>query len=131
MIALDTNVLVRFLVDDDPVQSKRAARLLARASRSAEPLFVSDVVMCEIAWVLRSCYRVGPKRIAATLESLLESRQLTFASPDLLSRALHAYAAGRGDFADYVIREHGSGAGCDRVATFDASLLREAGFVAP
>jgi len=52
MIALDTNVLVRFLVEDDKAQSARAARLVARAVSEDQPLFVSDVVMCETVWVL-------------------------------------------------------------------------------
>ncbi|MBI4704913.1 MAG: type II toxin-antitoxin system VapC family toxin [Deltaproteobacteria bacterium] len=131
MIALDTNVLVRFLVDDDQIQADKAARLLRRAAHRRERLFVSDVVVCEMVWVLRSCYQVTREEIAATIESMLKTRQLLFASPDLLAHALHAYRSGQGDFADYVIRERARQAGCDRVATFDGALVREAGFVAP
>jgi len=56
---------------------------------------------------------------------------LRFQDVDRLSRALQAFLAGKGDFADYVIREEARAAGCDRVATFDRVLLRESAFIAP
>jgi predicted nucleic-acid-binding protein len=64
MLALDTNVLVRFLVADDEVQSARAARLVSRTIRDGDHLFVSDVVLCEVVWVLRASYGFGRAEIA-------------------------------------------------------------------
>lgn len=131
MIALDTNVLVRFLVEDDADQSARAARLIERAVTDDDALFVSDVVVCEVVWVLAGAYRFGRAEISGTLSELLRARHLTFRDPDGLSRALRAFEVGRADFADYLIREHARASGCETVATFDGALLRDDGFIAP
>jgi predicted nucleic-acid-binding protein len=67
----------------------------------------------------------------ATLERLVQARQLVFADAESVRRATEAFAAGSGDFADYLIREHARGAGCTAVATFDRALHKEKLFVAP
>lgn len=131
MIALDTNVLVRFLVDDDAAQRERARRLLARALRDDERVLVSVIVACETVWVLSSAYSFTREQIAGVLDSLLRSPQLEFEHADDVRAALEAHRSGRGDFADYVIRERARRNGCEAVATFDKTLLKERGFVAP
>lgn len=131
MIALDTNVLVRFLVEDDRRQSAQAAALLERATAGGEVVFVSDVVLCETVWVLTASYQVPRATIIVTLRHLVRARQLSFSSADRLVRALDAFADGPGDFADYLIAEQARDAGCDIVATFDRSLLKEPGFASP
>lgn len=128
MIALDTNVLVRFLVEDDEDQTAAAAALVDRAIAAGETIFVSDIVLCETVWVLAGSYRVARAAIATALRELLRARHLTFASPDQLVRALDAFTSGRGDLADYLIREHARAAGCEAVVTFDRALLGERGF---
>jgi predicted nucleic-acid-binding protein len=129
VIALDTNVLVRYLVEDDAEQSAAAGAVIDRAIAADEQLVVSDVVLCETVWVLTGAYRVGRARVGDILADLIRAKHLSFAAPDELARAIRAYAAGRGDFADYVIREHARSAGCESVATFDRALLREPGFI--
>ena len=131
MTALDTNVLVRFLVDDDRAQSAKVARLVNRAIARDQTLFVSDVVLCETVWVLRSVYEVPRAEVAGVLGQFLKATHLTFGDVDALLRALAAFAAGRGHFADYVIQEHARAAGCGEVATFDRALLKERGFTSP
>lgn len=131
MIALDTNVLVRFLVADDPVQTAKATRLLERTIARGDALFVSDVVLCEVVWVLSASYSVGRDEIVAALHRLLQARSVVFASREEIHRAVEAFARGRGDFADYVIREHARSAGCEHVVTFDRALLAETGFAHP
>ncbi|HEU6452563.1 MAG TPA: type II toxin-antitoxin system VapC family toxin [Gemmatimonadaceae bacterium] len=131
MIALDTNVLVRFLVEDDEAQSAAATALIEETLSREEGLFVSDVVMCEMVWVLGTAYRVRKPEIVAILRDLTRARQLVFAAPDSLSRALAAYTSGRGDFSDYLIREHARTAGCETVATFDRALLSDRDFTEP
>jgi predicted nucleic-acid-binding protein len=130
VIALDTNVLVRFLVEDDPKQSAAAASLISRVIAGGETFFVSDIVVCEMVWVMSVSYGIGRKEIAGALRNLLRARHVTFRAVDQLIRALEAYEAGKGDFADYLIREHARAANCDQVATFDRVLLRESGFIA-
>lgn len=131
MIALDTNVLVRYLVEDDKAQSAAAASAINRAVAKGDELFVSDVVLCETAWALAASYKVTRGAIAAILHDLLHAKQLAFASPDELTRALDAFTRGKGDFADYVIREHARTAGCTTVLTFDRLLHGDKAFAAP
>src|ERR1700694_1167426 len=119
MIALDTNVLVRFLVVDDKAQSAKAGRLVERAGARTEALFASDVVVCETVWVLLSSYQVSRAPVGDLLGQLLQATHLSFRDVDALRRALEAFVAGKGDFADYVIKEAARAAGCDGVVTFD------------
>jgi predicted nucleic-acid-binding protein len=131
MIALDTNVLVRFLVADDPVQSAASSRLIERAIARDESLYLSELVICETVWVLAGSYRVPRQRIIAMLRDLLRARHLVFSAPERLSRALDAFEKGKGDLADYLIREDASRAGYATVATLDKVLWREEGFTRP
>jgi predicted nucleic-acid-binding protein len=128
MIALDTNVVVRFLVQDDRRQSSRASALISDAVATDTALYITDIVFCETVWVLDSAYGFRRDEVVAALRQLLQARHLRFQSPEQLSGALEAYASGRGDFADYLIREQAEAAGCDEVVTFDRALLREEGF---
>jgi predicted nucleic-acid-binding protein len=131
VIALDTNVLVRFLVQDDKAQSAKAAKLVARAVARNQTLFVSDVVLCETVWVLLSAYQVSRAEVAGVLGQLFKATHLSFRDVDALLRALDAFVAGKGDFADYLIQQHARAAGCVEVATFDRALLKEKGFTSP
>ncbi|MEP6834418.1 MAG: type II toxin-antitoxin system VapC family toxin [Gemmatimonas sp.] len=129
MIALDTKALVRALVDDDPKQAALAIALISRGMANGETFFVSDIVICEVVWVLSVSYKIDRTRIASLLRDLLRASHLQFRARDELFRALNAFGIGKGDFSDYLIREHASSAGADTVATFDKVLLREAGFM--
>jgi predicted nucleic-acid-binding protein len=131
MIALDTNVLVRFLVEDDPTQAAKATALIENAITESTTLFVSDVVLCETVWVLISRYGFSRAEVAAVLQRLLDADHLSFRAPSQHTRALAAFSNGKGDFADYVIREHSLAAGCTAVATFDQALLKETGYQSP
>lgn len=131
MIALDTNVLVRFLVEDDPEQTERARAVLQKAVAADEPCFVPEIVLCELVWVLERSYRLKQPDIARVLARLLPARHLAFAAVDKVARALEAYGNGRAGFADYLIREDARENGCSAVATFDKDLLKESGFLSP
>lgn len=131
MIAIDTNVLVRFLVADDEAQSAAATAAFAAGDRQEVPLFVSQIVLCELAWVLLRAYRQTRPAIVGVLESLIRSRGLEIEGRDEIGRAVAAFASGMGDFADYLVRERVRTAGCDSVMTFEVALLKEPGFVRP
>ena len=88
-------------------------------------------MLCETVWVLTTSYSFGRAEVAAALGRMLQAKNVTFASADALARALAAYSAGKGDFADYLIRERARAAGCAQVATFHRVLLKAPGFVAP
>lgn len=131
MIALDTNVVVRFIVEDDLAQAVRARAFLASRDREGTPCMVTDIVVCETVWVLESCYRFGRPEIASTLRSLLRARQLRFQSPDLVARAVDRYRRGSGDVSDYLVDEVGKSLGCDATVTFDRAFSTDPRFVSP
>jgi predicted nucleic-acid-binding protein len=131
VIALDTNVLVRFLVKDDEEQTERARRVVERAFERGQAVYISEIVLCETVWVLRSAYRFPRLQIVGILGFLMRARQLAFPSRERLLLTLDAYRTGRGDFADYLIRSDALGAGCEQVATFDGDLQNEESFLAP
>ena len=125
-VAVDTNVLVRYLTWDDLAQARAAARVI----ESGETIAISTVVLCELVWVLRRAYRLSAAEIADAIQEIIESRNVAADRPaaetglDLLRRG--------GDFADGVIRHDAERARCRHVATFDrefADLLGSAGVV--
>jgi predicted nucleic-acid-binding protein len=125
---LDTNVLVRYLTQDDPRQSRRANALVADVVAGGERLFVSAVVLCELVWVLRGNYALDKAEVVAALERILATAQLEIDQKDLVREALEDYRTGGGDFAVYVIGRRGQEAGCHRTATFDQHLKTSALF---
>lgn len=131
MTGLDTNVLVRFLVADDPDQTRRARKRIEKAVAEGDSLFVPDVALVETVWVLERGYKFDRSDIAIVLRKLLQARQLSFASPDRLDHALRRYEQGKAGFADYLICVSSLEAGCGSVLTFDEALLKESGFCRP
>lgn len=122
MIALDTNVLVRLITQDDPVQAARVDSLLADMHKQRRPVFVSDVVLCELAWVLKDCYEQGPSEIAAVIERILSIPDFVFQEKDRLWASLRDYREGKAGFADHVVGRTGQSAGATKTYTFDRGL---------
>ena len=131
MIGLDTNILVRFLVRDDQEQHERACALLRRGSDEGEVFFIPDVVLAEVAWVLKAWYHFEDAEIGGAIRGLASAERLEFESVDRLMRALSRFDHGKGGFADYLIAERCREADCGSVATFDRALLDEPQFLAP
>lgn len=100
MAALDTNVLVRLLVEDDAAQFAYAKALVSRTQQRNETLFVPVTVMLELEWVLRARYGFAKSAILKTLNALLETRELEFQFEAALEWALYAYRNNTADFAD-------------------------------
>jgi predicted nucleic-acid-binding protein len=131
MIGLDTNVLVRYLAQDDPVQSPKATDLIERRLSEEDPGFVSVVAMAEAAWVLERAYGLSDAEIASAIERTLQIDVLAVESEQEVFSAMIALKEGRGSFADALIGALGAKAGCIRTVTFDRKALRLAGFEAP
>ena len=121
MIALDTNVLVRYMMQDDPKQSPRATRLIEALTGEA-PGFVPVVTLVEVVWVLSGSYGLDRVQVSEALEGLLRSRELRLDRADLVTQALRRFSAGGADFADCLIGRLNQSRGCDLTATFDKSL---------
>lgn len=126
MIGLDTNVLVRYLTQDDPVQCPAATQLLESLT-AEEPGFVSHLVLVETVWVLESCYAAEAMRIATVLETLLSVESIVVDEPEVAWRALRQFKPRGGDFADTLISALCRRAGCATVYSFDRGAARRSG----
>jgi predicted nucleic-acid-binding protein len=119
MKGLDTNVLVRYLTQDEAAQSRKANAVVDRALEGGERIHLDTVVLCELVWVLRSAYGYDRATIGGTLAKLIEAGQVSVDDRDLLREATRRYLEGAGDFADYVLALRNRSAGCDTTLTFD------------
>jgi predicted nucleic-acid-binding protein len=128
MNGLDTNVLVRYLTQDDPVQSRKATELIERRFTRERPGFISLVTMAETVWVLGSVYELPHRQIANTVERILQADTLSVQNEQQVFTAMVALRQGWGTFADALIAALGTWAGCDSTLTFDKKAQRIAGF---
>ena len=119
MIALDTNVLVRYIVRDDATQASKAAKLIESRCTAESPGVVDVVVLCELVWVLETAYGYGRSVVAQVVRQLLGVAELAVTSSDQAWAALRAYESGRGDFANHLIALRNHEAGCKTTFTFD------------
>ncbi|QBF34287.1 PIN domain-containing protein [Thalassococcus sp. S3] len=126
MIGLDTNVLVRFLTQDDPQQGKAAMTLMASLTED-RPGFVPREVLVETVWVLESAYKFSRAEIAGALDGLLEARELVIEAAEQVGLALSRYAKGGAGFSDHMILAMAAQAGCGTVYTFDRKAAQEPG----
>jgi predicted nucleic-acid-binding protein len=129
MIALDTNVLVRFLVRDDAGQFERAQRLIRREANAGAPVYISLLVLLETEWVLRSRYKLAKLEIIDTFDALLSSVDLNFEDEVTIEKALFFWKDSPAQFADCLIGARHHELGCDATATFDVDALKLPGFV--
>ena len=125
MIGLDTNVLVRYVMQDDPRQSPRATRLIESLSAD-EPGFVPVVALVELVWVLSGSYTLDRAQVATVLDTLLRSKELVVDRADFVTQALQRFGAGGADFADALIERIAAAAGCSTTMSFDAGAVKAA-----
>jgi len=126
MIGLDTNVLVRYIAQDDPEQSPRATRLVESLTVEA-PGFVGIVSVVELVWVLSGCYGSTKDEICEVLEALLRTKEIIVAQADTVWKALRMFRDGKADFADCLIERAANEAGCSHTATFDRGAAKACG----
>ncbi|BAO30882.1 PIN domain-containing protein [Sulfuritalea hydrogenivorans] len=126
MIGLDTNVLVRYVAQDDPKQSPVASRLIESLTADA-PGYVSVVSVVELVWVLTDCYALRKDELCEVLETLLRTKEIVVAHADTVWQALRLFKGGKADFADCLIERFANAAGCDHTATFDRDAAKHCG----
>ena len=129
MIGIDTNVLVRFLVRDDQPQFERAKDLIRRESGRGEAVFVSQLVLLEAEWVLRSRYELEKTEIHRALSGLLDSVEFTVEDERSVEQALFLWRKSPAEFADCLIGVRHLNLGCRATASFDGRALKLPGFV--
>ncbi len=127
MIGVDTNILVRYLTRDDKEQCARVDALFDQISEKGSEVFVSEVVMVELVWVLERGYRIDRAVIARSIETLLRTENLVFERSDLLWKAVRGYERSRVDFADLLIAVLAKNYGCERTVTLDRKAAGAAG----
>lgn len=128
MIGLDTSILVRYLTQDDPVQSPKATEIVERRLTEENPGFVSIVAMVETVWVLARAYGLAAHEIATAVERMLQADVLVVQNEQDVFSAMIALKDGHGSFADALIGALGVRAGCTRTLTFDRRASRLLGF---
>jgi predicted nucleic-acid-binding protein len=128
MIGLDTNILIRYLTQDHPVQSRKATEIIEQHLSPTKPGFVSVVTMVEAVWVLDRAYGLTARQIATTVERVLQVDVFVIENEQEVYSAMVAVKQGRGSFADALIAELGSRAGCTHTLTFDKKAARLPGF---
>ena len=129
MKGLDTNVLARYLLADEPEQTRAAQGLIEGAEARGEVLYLCTIVLCELVWVLRSApYHLDRPAIASVLETLLDTGTFEIQDRELARRALADFREGRADFSDYLLGWVHRKAGCEETVTFDRKLRGKEGF---
>jgi predicted nucleic-acid-binding protein len=128
MIGIDTNVIVRLIVNDDERQSRAAERFIREHGGSGTPCYVSDVTLIETVWVLEAAYGYDRGMVAEALTAILEAEQLEFDSPVDVAAAVEDFRYGRAEFADCLIGRINLRAGCSHTVTFDRKAAKLTGF---
>lgn len=128
MIGIDTNVLVRYLTQDDAKQSAVATRFIEGRLTPENPGFISTITLCEIAWVLADSYGADRKRIRDAVEGLLATKQLVVERSELVWKALRAWEGVSADFSDALIGQLAIAHGGEKTVTFDRTAAKLPGF---
>lgn len=124
MIGLDTNVLVRYIVQDEPAQSAAATRLIERQCTGEAPGYVSVPVLLEMVWVLTGAYGYDKAVVIPVIRQVLRTAEFAVEDRQIIWAALRDFASGTADFADYLIAHRNHARGCARTCTFDRRAAR-------
>ncbi len=127
MIGLDTNVLLRLFIEDDPAQCERV-RHFVEAATADEPCLVNSVVLAEFAWALAKKMKWKRGEVARLIEEVLSADDLDIPQRRAARGALAAYRTGKADFPDYFLAEINAELGCASTATFDVAALDSSAF---
>lgn len=128
MIGLDTNIVVRYIAQDDAAQSPKTTKLFESLSNE-NPGFITLVSIVELVWVMQGCYKATKEESVAILQTLLHTREILIENAEVVIKALHAYSASSADFADCLIERSANNAKCTRTMTFDSNAAKTAGML--
>ena len=124
MIGVDTNILLRLWLNDDPAQNRRIDALLAEHGGTPGALLVTDVVLVEAVWTLRSAFDQNKRAQLIALRSLLEETAFAFEDREAVADAVTLFEAGSCGFADCLVVSKHARLGCDFTATFDRGMRK-------
>ena len=132
MIGLDTNVLVRYMAQDEPKEAALATRLIEEELSAAEPGFISLVVLVELCWVLKRLYSASAGELVAAVEDLLNTPRFHLDRRDVVTATLQFMKAGqdaKAGFVDALIAQLAAAQGCSHTVSFDKVAVRSAAMV--
>jgi len=127
MIGLDTNVLVRYIAQDDIKQSALATNLIHSLTKES-PGFITLVSVVELVWVMQSCYQSTKQEVVKILETLTATRELMIENSETVIKAIRVFSNSKADFSDCLIERSANTAGCEYSVTFDVDAIKHAGF---
>ncbi|ELR98761.1 PIN domain-containing protein [Gloeocapsa sp. PCC 73106] len=125
--ALDTNVLIRYIIQDDPEQAQKASEAIEQLTAQKQG-FISCIVLCELNWVLKTAYKISKNDRVATLQRIFSVPAFDIEQLDCCVKALRRYEKGQADFSDYLIQQIAEQHGYKNLLTFDQKAFRETGF---
>lgn len=128
MIGIDTNVIIRYIVQDDPAQSLLATKFIETKCTSKSPGYINIIVLCEIVWVLKRAYNYDKQVIVEVLSKLLSLKEIVVERSAEVSIALKEFKSGNADFVDYLIGVVNNQKGCDLTYTLDKKAATTAHF---
>ena len=128
MIGLDTNVVIRYLVQDDKKQSAASTRFIEKSLTTDAPGYINHISLCEIVWVLQRCYGVTKPQVQEIIEGLLTTKQLNVENVEATWKALRAFDEKSADFCDALIGQVNIHSGCEYTVTFDKKAASLPGF---
>jgi predicted nucleic-acid-binding protein len=128
MIGIDTSIMIRYIVQDDSVQSDLATQFLESRLRQSSPGYLSLIVICEIVWVLKRAYKYEKSIICGVIRQILHSSDLVVENSELVWKAFKTFESGNADFSDYLIGFCNQHHGCDYTVTFDQKADSQANF---
>ena len=131
MIGIDTNVLVRFIVQDEPKQSQIASRLIENILSAENKGFISSIVLCEVVWVLKRLYRQPKDRLLLVVKTILEAEVFEVEHRDCAWRAYYDFDEGLADFSDYYLAPINKTHGASFTVTFDEKAQKHRLFKSP
>ena len=124
MIGIDTNVLVRYLVQDDPEQSAQSTLLIEQECNLSSPGYLSNIVLCELVWVLTGAYKYDKNLVIEVMEQILVTAELLVENENVVRKAINDYKIGSADFSDYLIVNNNQQSGCTKTYTLNKKLLQ-------
>jgi predicted nucleic-acid-binding protein len=131
VIGADANILLRLLLDDDPVQVGQVRERLDRAVTDREDVFVSPIALAETVWTLAHQRKVPAAEITSAIRAMSNTRPFRMFDDPVVGTALDLFEAGRTGFSDCIIRAMDAAAGCRSTLTFDRRALTLPGFLHP
>lgn len=127
MLGIDTNILVRYLTQDDKKQAEVVTNFFSKQHNDSS-IFINCIVLCELVWVLESAYNYSKDLIAKVLDKILQTKQFKIDNSAAAQRALHAYKKYGADFADHLIAEINYTHGCNDTVSFDKKGVKNCTF---